>query len=68
MKRPTAVRFSTGGALFAYVGRTNAVHLHTAFHGQPQLTALKAHASAVTDLRFSADDRMLVSVGASGAV
>ncbi|GIL77102.1 hypothetical protein Vretifemale_6658, partial [Volvox reticuliferus] len=68
MKRPTAVRFSTGGALFAYVGRTNAVHLHATYHGQPLLATLKAHASTVTDLRFSADDRMLVSVGGGGAV
>ena len=33
-----------------------------------QLGLLKAHVSAVTDLSFSADDRMLVSVGAGGAV
>ncbi|GLC77526.1 WD repeat-containing protein 49 [Pleodorina starrii] len=68
MKRPTALRFSTGGAMFAYVGRTNALHLHATYHGQPLLAVLKAHASAVSDLRFSADDRMLVSVGAGGAV
>ncbi|EFJ40424.1 hypothetical protein VOLCADRAFT_99792 [Volvox carteri f. nagariensis] len=68
MKRPSVVRFSTGGAMFAYVGRTNAVHIHATYHGQPQLAALKAHASLVLDLRFSVDDRMLISVGVGGAV
>ncbi|KXZ44685.1 hypothetical protein GPECTOR_63g14 [Gonium pectorale] len=68
LKRASVVRFSTGGALFAAVGRNNAILLHATYHGQPQLAALRGHASPVTDLAFSADDRMLVSTGTGGAV
>ncbi|KAG2439922.1 hypothetical protein HXX76_004041 [Chlamydomonas incerta] len=70
IKRATCVRFSTGGAMFAAVGRNNAITLTATypFRAQQQLGQLKGHATAVTELAFSVDDRMLVSAGVGGAL
>ncbi len=70
IKRPSCVRFSHGGALFAAVGRSGAIALHATYpyRAQPALGLLKGHATAVADLAFSPDDRTLISVGVGGAM
>ena len=70
IKRATAVRFSHGGALFAAVGRSNAIALTATFpyHAQQPLGLLKGHATAVADLAFTPDDRTLISAGVGGAM
>uniref|UniRef100_A0A7R9VL67 Cilia- and flagella-associated protein 57 n=1 Tax=Chlamydomonas euryale TaxID=1486919 RepID=A0A7R9VL67_9CHLO len=67
VKRCNAVVYSNGGGMFAAVGRTNTVVVHHAYNLH-QVCVLKGHVSAVTSLCFSADDRVLVSTGAGGAV
>eukprot|EP00198_Chlamydomonas_reinhardtii_P006316 XP_001695652.1 flagellar/basal body protein [Chlamydomonas reinhardtii] len=70
IKRATCVRFSNGGGMFAAVGRNNTITLTSTypFRAQQQLGQLKGHATAVTELAFGSDDRMLVSAGVGGAL
>eukprot|EP00798_Chlamydomonas_sp_ICE-L_P028757 gene28757-31939_t len=67
VKNCNLVRFSNGGHIFACVGRNNIIGIYHAFT-HAQLGQLKAHVSAVSDIKFSKDDNMLVSIGAGGAV
>ncbi len=67
IKRCNLVKYSTGGAFFAAVGRTNVIVIHHAY-GMQQMGQLKGHVSAVTSMNFSPDDRIMVSTGAGGAV
>jgi hypothetical protein len=48
-----------------YILRTPVLQVHSSFSGR-QMCALKGHVSAVTDLTFSPDDRILCSTGGCG--
>jgi len=60
VKHCCVARFASGGHMFAAVGRSNVVGLYSTY-SCALLGQMRAHSSAVTDLSFSADDRMLVS-------
>ena len=66
MKKCTLASFSNGGHMFAVVGRGTSVSIYATYSRQ-LLATMKGHISTVTKLRWSLDDRRLISVGAGGA-
>eukprot|EP00913_Durusdinium_trenchii_P012567 g11802.t1 len=62
-------RFSNGGQYFAAVNTnaTNAIQVYKTYTGEP-IDTLKGHTNKVRSVAWTADDSMLVSTGADGAV
>jgi WD40 repeat protein len=64
--KATAVAFSTGGHLFAAVGKGSRIVVHNTLTRAPVAT-LRGHVSTVTALQFNTDDSALMSTSAGGA-